>query len=848
MLLRALRVKKSAKVTDGEKIFALNPNNANVWPAAGKAFGVTREALRGLVLRAISEGEATMETAELDPAEKPVAPTYTLRFGGVEEQREKHGELQGSSLLSLLLKKLPLPDTQLLTWDDTDALCCLDIDYHDCKPPGKHALESWVESSLAPKPVAWHFSRGGGLHCFYVGTDSITGEELAAAAAIRWRTLDPTAGVELKHSVRAAGALRVVTRDAQDATALSFWVDSGTADEEEIATWLEEHQMVMDGKYAHELCPINACASHGEPVQVGKHGITCHRCTGTGHALGGRKPGFASWAALTGTPSSGLLGAMIKNLVHWGHARWVLTVKYNIPEPLARLGYSAALKVYHAGRSSEGHVSQVFNRDLDNLARSNDSWMNLNSFYTYPTNLSQPLIQALPATWGAPDEKGKVRPVASTVAYLQQGMNLTNRGYANIQVVHGYRLASQFLSLPDTHVSIYPPELQQAPTKVLPAYVPKTKRMKIDEAEAIVESIFPGIEWRCVRGLLCATASAQETRLGLTPMLFIAGTAGAAKTMTCKVAMGIVGSAVEEVTYKKEEERMKQAIIGGTQRAGLVVANEFLKDAERATGKYDPRAALETLLTLTPDTACHVMYVGSRRLSNIPALVLTEPELPYSVKDYDQVARRLRYIRLYGRKDVPGCNWKANTAELKLKSDTVYMWRTRTPELTAAANALMSDVIDNFFSTPMSWDDQADELGLKTVRENTEDFDDPTPHMRRLFSLICELPEIEKESPLYRYYKGGYKQIRRQDSVGTERDAADLYSIFCDGGGLDWMRSKRLAEKDWAHVLGVTDHIVFDLKSDRNTHAVYVRFRVGPPDAPTKVNGAIINLPLEEEV
>lgn len=724
------------------------------------------------------------------------------------------------------------PVDMLLTWAGKGALCCLDIDYHLTRPPIRSHLEAWIETRIAPRPAMWHFSRGGGAHLFYVGTDRFTAEELAAAAAIRFRTIDPSAGLDLVTHVRGAGSETVRPGPGGSGGAASL-PGTGEASEEAIQEWLDANGVSLGSRYDHDKCPINPTKEAGQrqPVTVTDAGVFCFSCAAKGLSLGSRKPGFASWTALCATPGSGDVSAMVKNKVHWGHARWVLTEKYELPEQLARLGYAAALKAAHE-ELADDELARVFSDDTADMARANDSWVNLLSGnYHYPERSSMPLLGTLP-TCLFRDEKGKLRPVASRVAYMVQGHDLSDRGYSNLRVVRGFRMAREFLpSSGPTYVSVLEKELRKTPCA--PRYLPRKGRKPVEWAESVYERYFPGMCWPAVRSQVCAAGSAQETRLGLQPMTFLAGASGAAKTTTVKLAAGILGTAAPDVTYLKDEEKLKRAVATASTRGAFALCNEFLKDHQRANGgRADPRAAMETILNLTPEALVHVMYLGPRPLGKLPAIVFTETNCPYQLRDYVQISRRVRLVRLFGRKD----SWKESIAGLNLTPDTLHLYRLRDPELNEAADVILSDLVDRFFSTPpgLSWDSIADSLGCPTIETST-DFDDPKPDQRRFFELVCAAPEIEEER-LRKRFPGGYKRIHRADNGDDAGELSDLWNQFADK---DWFNSQILsAEASWSDLIGSDQHVRLDVRSD-GVNSVFVRFCVGPITRPLYVNGDI---------
>lgn len=722
-------------------------------------------------------------------------------------------------------------------WNDADALCCLDIDYHDKKPPRPEWLENVVYTRTTPKPYAWHLSKGGGLHLFYLPAPPYTAKELAAVAALRYRVIDPSAGLELKTAVFGPGDREYTIATYQDTAASVLpWLGSPEYDDTEREEWLEERGMSLDARYTHEHCPMAPHeTSHGEPVCVNAAGIYCFKCEALGNSLGTRKPGMATWAALLGAPSSGDMGALVRNLVHWGHARWVLTEKYGLPLSFARLAYSAALKAAHAGTDRENFIPQVFSESTDTLARVGTRWMNLETAFSYPKDIL-PILSRLPHAMIL-DEKGKVRTDSAVVCLLSQMDDLSRRGYSGINVIHGFKMTGPFLVKPTdpATVAIVDPKLTKAGEgRCGPKYVPLSRRMPEDEAWGYIEEVAPGIDRALVKAAIAGFACAQETRAGMQPIVFVSGPSGAAKTTTLKLAAGMYGSRSHDVVFEPEPARLRQSVQQGAGSCAAILFNEILKDSARGRHKMSPREALDPILNFTEDSASWVAYVGPVKMGRLPALFLTEPVCPTSLREETQLARRIRHHRVEGRKDA----WKSTITAAGLGAD-VHLLRTVSDSVNRACDAILSYVCDEFFRSPLTWDVIADTLGVRTIEESS-DFDDNSQYLREFFRLVCLAPELEGSQA--KMYAGSYKRISRE---AAEKDSpADhlqtVWTMFADGGGSDWLASRKLTEKDWSAVLKSALPVQLDVKTDGVS--VYVRFRSGPVKDPgTKYNGAIVD-------
>lgn len=727
-----------------------------------------------------------------------------------------------------------IPTTLLIQWDDIKALCCLDIDYHEGYKPPADWLETMVFTKVSPRPIAWHLSKSGhGLHLFYVATGKYDADELAAVAALRFRAIDPTAGLELKHAVWGPGDRPVHTTPTQDTgSGLVAWLGESEYDEDEKEEWLADRGMECGKRYDHDKCPIDPTpddGKHRQPVCVYDEGIYCFKCEGQGAAIGRRKPGWVSWAALLGSRSAGDLGAMVRNIVHWGHARWVLTQKYDMPEPLARRAYAAALKAYHAERPTETLATDpgLWDENNERLARVNDLWFCLDDSYPYPKDIG-PLLSTLPAC-KVVDAEGAAKVNPATVCELNQPKSIAHRGYASIEVVHGFRMTKPWLEKATDPVRVAVATRNQP----APRYFPKSKRMPLDEAWGVIDSIFPRLDRKLVSAAMCSFACAQETRSGMLPIVFVSGPSGAAKTSTIRIAAGIYGAMTHDVVFEPEPAKFRQNIWTGATTCPVVLCNEILKDSSRGRYKLSPKDALDPLLNITEHSATWVSYRGPVKMGRLPAIYLTEPVCPLTLRDETQIARRVRHYRVHGRKD----EWKRTVAASGL-TDFHYL-RGLGKTVNAACDSILSDCCDTWFAVPATWDSIADAHDVHTI-EDSPDFDDLSPYLLEFFKLVCAAPDLSGKLAVH---KGpGYKRISRADASPADTDTDTLlsvYSMFADGGGADWVSSRRLQEKDWSSVLKTEDNVWLDMQNDGVN--VFVRFRSGPPKAPgTKFNGDIV--------
>lgn len=739
-----------------------------------------------------------------------------------------------------------VPREQVIEWRGTDDLCCLDVDYHGEAKPEPAWLETLVLGRLAPKPFCWHLSRSGGLHLFYVRHEKapFTAAELAAVAALRFRSIDAGAGLELKTVVRGPGPSRVTFSGIVDtgATVLGEWFAAEGTSEEARNAYLERKGIVLSAggtaRRDHSYCPIcpgpDEPGAKRDPVLFSEGGVFCFLCEGKGLSLGHRRPGRAPWNAILGAPSSGEVGAMVRNIAHWGHARHVFRERFNMPEPLAKLAYSAALKTFHQDRPSTLPLVANFDRkETARFARVGDVWQDVEQAYVFPGGQMSATLGSMPvAQIVTEDAKGNLicRANPPIVEQLATGADLSPWGYFPMETVNGFKMTDRHMAdyADKTRVAVPHPELKRHGARCLPQYRRRSERMAEDRAWDVLGTVVPRIDRRLVKLALCAFGATQEVRLGMPPFVFISGLSGTGKTTTVQIAAAILGSSCHETLFNADTDRFRQSISAGVRGSCGVMVNEILKDAATSRPPRTPRQALDPFLNMTGNSTSHELYMGQRKMARVPAVWVTDTLCPPDMREETQIARRFWHVRLEGNKR----DWRAAMAAAGLQGQHVYLLRTLAPEMSLACDAILSDVVDQFFDQPRSWDDMAEALGVLPI-EASADFDDPKDQLLTLFKLVCAAPDLDEKAA--KRLGRGYKRVSRAD--GEADELGSVYTQFADGHGAAWTKARKLAEKDWTSLLGVAEPVRVDMRDDGVN--VFIRFAVGPTRAPAKVNQEI---------
>lgn len=730
-----------------------------------------------------------------------------------------------------------LDDTRdvVIEWKGKDALCCLDIDYHssDVPAPSEEFLTNAVLTSLTPAPLFWHFTRRGGIHAFYEGGNGLTAEERAALGLLSWHLLDPTATVDLPTQVRPVPVGKSLRLPAGDPSGdvVGSWLSGGAtgADSDEVAALLESRGWAIGGRYPHGVCPLDPTPgdSKNDPVEVTERGVFCFRCQSKGLVYGrSRQPGFASWTALLGRVECGAIRNCVKNLTHWGHARWVLSARTQLPHHILPTCYRGALKVFHRGSEKLKLIPMVFNKDTDWLVRGDGCWQTVEQGYQWPKEIG-PILSCLPAcnTWN--EEKDVPVAIKSTVNVLQQPtLDLTERGYQPIEVMKGFKLHNDTteggritVTTPAEWLKGYGPEFH-------PKYLPLSKRMAEDAAKAVLDAKLPGINWQYVYALILARG-AREIKVGLHPHLVVDGKSGAGKSTQVKIAASILGDQVGEVPYDSNTEKFRSAIRDSSKEGSFIVIDEFLKDTLRGNSKVSPEQVLDPILNLNEGSKSHKMYLGPTALGHIGVCVWTETQLPPFLKDYTQIARRVHYLHL-----PEPVRWEGPMAAMGL--DRAEKLRCVSLEVATACNSILSWIVDKYFGFRLSFSQMAEEIGVKTLQQ-CDDFQDLTELCREFFKAVCDASDPD-ESDRKRFPGRGYKVFRRNDAINP--DLCNLWAVLADGEGDKWPTSKRLMEKSFKEILRAQETVHLDISS--TSSVVAVRFRQGPLKTPVRVNGEVI--------
>jgi hypothetical protein len=293
--------------------------------------------------------------------------------------------------------------------------------------------------------------------------------------------------------------------------------------------------------------------------------------------------------------------------------------------------------------------------------------------------------------------------------------------------------------------------------------------------------------------------------------LLVNGPSGAGKSTTVHIAAGICGDKADEPIWVKHIDRFRQSLMDSARDSGFVCINEIFKYAEASKTTYTQ--ALDPMLSLTEDSRSHVLYVGSVPFGRLPVFVVTDVDTPPEVQADIQLARRFTFFQLSNRN-----YWEDN---LVAKGIRPHEFRKISYEHNAAADSILSDIIDTFFRTPIPLNQMAKQLQSGVLSEYTEELDHKGEALKRLYAEDVKAPMLTG-SHAQRYTAAyGWKKISRSEQTVL----SELWGDVCDGEEPErWVRSRAVSAADWQKILKTDFPVLCEVRPYR-TSIIYVRFR-----------------------
>ena len=805
---------------DGEKIITCLSerfNQQSHFTSAAKQLGIPTQQLMQMIV-AFQEGRDDYKVVPLDAPQG----TFSVVLRGRLQPAAQGQRITGADALCAFKDALagdchePEP---IIHWKGTDKLAALDIDWHGVPTLPTEQLNDIIRK-VTPRPFAAWVTHGKGLRFMYHATDKFTADELAAMAALSVKQHPGTAlvGIEIKDVTRhplhprgvdTCGPVHRLTQ-TQDAGVLAEMLGAKEVSEDEVAEWLVERGMEIGRRYDHDMCPARPeASSHNQPVMVHADSIYCMSCAALGVSLGSKTPGYFPYATLIGKQVPRTLRTCINNFTHWSQARFIVADAVQMSESVAKRVYAAALKVVHG---DDVRLPGVFRAGAD-FIRLTNRWATEKG--QTMTNDVRPILATLPVCQYV-DADGEVKVSPERLARFDQPVDLSQWGYPALCPIWGTKIYGHRLPYRDPakfpivmhHPLLAPPEMEM----FRPRYVPVGQRkMDEDTAWATLEMVFPGMNRNAVK-LMIAAKGAAEGEIGLPPMIFLDGPSGSSKTAIAMIAAAICGDGTHAVQWTNDISRVRQSLMEGKEQGSFVIFNEVIKEINATKSS---KSTLDFVLNLTPDSLSHKMYVGPVHLGALPVMCFTDTKLPVEIIQNTQLARRMVRVHLSRRVD-----WEES---IKDNFGKLEYLRITDPLFAEAGNVILSRVIDDYFTKPMTFEEIAEKLGF-TRLERSEVVDEKRWALMDLFRQVAVAPEAE--GAYARRWSGrGWKLIKRSDRT----ELADAWSAVADA---EWFTSEQCTETDWAGLLGVERPVDFEHR--RTASIVAIRFTSGK-----KVNGEI---------
>ena len=710
-----------------------------------------------------------------------------------------------------------LPPDAIVEWDDL-RLSYIDID--TTKPFHSREAER-IAALIQPSPVWWHQSRSGGMHLYYLSAGGFEARDLAAigAAWILQRQFNGVHRVELKRVTRHPAQTGNPWRACAPSSDLSHvlaWLRCDASADPDTESVLAAMGWEIGQRFPHTECPIDprATSKGDNPVVIMDRGVYCHVCAGLGQtATTNGTEGFVPYSHWVSGGLRSHLQQCVKNLTHWSHARVVFLQQLNMPELIAKACYRVMLSLWH-GRD-DPRLESVFTAG-DRLYRRKGYWQ-FNDNTKLKTQTGKRILAALPAVQNS---KGEV--IGERLDLFTQECDLSDYGYAPLDVVHGVKIWGHKLEYNDNRIATV---AFTGPEERRPRYLTERQgRLGRDETRKVYEKHFPRLPYAYLQ-LLIAARGIAEGGQGMPPFVYCWGSSGAGKTQTIHLAASTIGERATEVPWDRDNRTFRMGILDCVANGTYCVINEIRKSSARVRMSID--LALEPLLNLTADSVSHLMYHGPAKLGRVPVVVMTETTAPMTLLRCEQLVRRLVNVRLTHR-----LAWDTSVGA------DVARFREISAEANLAANSLLSWIIDDFFSEPLTFFEIAEKLGFEKMEDYAADETNIRELLIGFFHAVCNAPEalpVDQQ----RWGGRGWRVVNSNmaNKEGISADLDSLYLAMADAG--DFTTSTRLLETDWSALLGLPPEPPVECQikpvSASHRNLVGLRFRCGH-----KYNGEIL--------
>lgn len=717
-------------------------------------------------------------------------------------ETDSRGLSTRESLIEYLQEKLiPVDEELFMVWDNDNALCAVDVDVEANTTGFDLDSLEMILARLTPIPHCSWITKSGGLRFLYLEQDGFSAKELCSLCILNLSNTILYKQIELKSETRLPVNPVKFTQQTISFDAIGSFLKQYSIEDSLVQEFLESNDLELGVRYGHEKCPVKPSKSgKNNPVVINDNGIFCFICQSNGVIAGSSKPGFFPYSYLCGEDNETVFLTLIQNFVHFEHAKHILASLFKLDDIVIRNIYKACFKLMY---KTDPRTTLVFSEGK-NIVRFNRYWVNHHG-ESYQKEINR-ILQYLPSCQEYINNELVVNQ--QKLVEFEQAFDLSQYGYYELTPIFGQTIF--YVHNEVCKHNYYPKIIQNhklAKDNLL-HYWPKYQPGNIDQAWAVINSIFPGIEKNLVY-LLIAAKGFSESAISLPPMIFINGPTSSAKTSTVEIASAICGDSNTNIVWTNNIDRIRQQIIEAKYQGSFVTFNEITKEASQR--KIPNIQSMDFLLNLTPNSTSWKIYVGSIRLGQLPVFVWTDTEIPDEIQSDAQLSRRLVQVNLPKQVDWQQSakdNSLAHFDELRLLSkDVAY-----------ACNTILSYVIDTYFSSPMSFEDVVIDLGYNYMNNSIMAQNDKQL-LKDFFDEVCK--QIDTDETDQRRLGGrGWKKIDKR----IESTILNLWEMLNDETiGGRWITSRKCSSIDWSRIISVSIPVNFEVRNNGN-NIVFVRF------------------------
>lgn len=682
----------------------------------------------------------------------------------------------------------------IISWEGTDQLAALDIDFASIRRDDELMLQS--ARTMASQPDWYWITHGGGYRGIFGPVPPFTADERAALFAwqVRGRFFGASPkGVEIKHDTRHPKYPRGGYRcsdvkagagfDAGSAAA-ALVGDEDEADDSRVDEWLESKGLRRFDRRPGSECPIaGPHEGKGDPVVYLDRGVYCPVCD----AKSGR--GFLAYCRLInpGRPLPNLLRIAARCRTHWDHAQHIVADVIGETGKLGRLIYRALLKLAHHKPGDTPGQTEAIAKLLDKVffpeipfIRGRGLWKHPDLLGDYPSRNTSAILAAMPACrFVGVDKKGNLGEQVDAVRrdFFNLNGNLANYGYPTVAPIRGIDFAWDKAAGGRAVASDW--RVIRVARRVDPPFQPRDLA-GLPGAEAHICRHFPGVDLALIRLLMGGKAISQLDP-SEPPFLMLTGASGAAKSAHVLLAAELCCDGVKTLTMSRCNDDFKRKIDEGSEAFAFI--DEVAKDP-----KIDTYLAKQ-LLSLKRGATYHKLYHGPTPMSLLPVVVLADTVVPAVMRDDVQLARRIVYHDFGAGVTETGLDWR-NTCG---SAGDLQGWRAFSEENAIAADTLvtsvMRDVEPNFIRL-------ASRLGFQLMRA-VETGNDAA--RRALFEAACKTPDADHP----RWPGRGYKLIDLEKDENTPLAKAFLEVAGVGRDAFDAAALQEIHGAQWGVLLGI---------------------------------------------